>query len=95
MPQVGGICPPEHTGSVLVILLITQQVLGVSRLADTARKKGAWGNVFCPSQVKVEVMLGCDCSRNHRTTETLRLEKTPKIVESNHHLASPLNHVHK
>lgn len=84
MPQVSRVFPPEPTGpggSVLVILVITQQVLGVFRLADTARKKknkkGTWGNMFCHSQLKVEIMLGCDCCRNDRNIESLGLEKDP------------------
>lgn len=73
MPQVRRVFPSElfgPGGSVLVILLITQQVLGVFKLADTARKERDMGNMFCHPQLKVEIMLGCDCSKNCRTTVT-------------------------
>lgn len=51
MPQVRRVFPPElfgPGGSVLVIL-ITQQVLGVFRLADTARKERDMGKHVLPS----------------------------------------------
>lgn len=52
MPQVRRVFPSElfgPGGSVLVILLITQQVLGVFKLADTARKERDMGKHVLPS----------------------------------------------